>query len=196
MTDAPIDERSAPGLQLMVRQLGQAAADACVEACDRAHNPAHADCPLIMPAIWQAFDEAMAAYQDSPPHETNTSASEQHGGRDADDDIRADRASLALTCGRNVLGRKTVAKPTVDNPQALTLDVFHKTQTDESVAAPVPEEGFHAAEFGGSGTRRCNEQCCARAFLGAPTHYVAEAGKFRTRSLGERARSTRGKQDE
>ena len=28
------------------------------------------------------------------------------------------------------------------------------------------------------------------------THFVAEAEKFRTRSLGERARSTRGKQDE
>jgi hypothetical protein len=61
---------------------------------------------------------------------------------------------------------------------------------------PFQKESFHAAEFGGSGTRRCNGQCCARAYRGAPTHFVAEAGKFRTRSLGERARSTRGKQDE
>jgi hypothetical protein len=39
-------------------------------------------------------------------------------------------------------GLETGAKPTVDNPQALTFDVFHKNTTDESVAAPVPEGAF------------------------------------------------------
>jgi uncharacterized protein (DUF1330 family) len=58
---------------------------------------------------------------------------------------------------------------------------------------PFQKESFHAAEFGGSGARRCNEQYCARAYRGAPTHFVAEA-EIPTRSLGERARSTRGKQ--
>jgi hypothetical protein len=61
--DIPLDSRGAPDLQLLVRQLGHAAAAARGEEYDPAHNPAHAGYPLITPAIWKTFDEAMAAYQ-------------------------------------------------------------------------------------------------------------------------------------
>jgi hypothetical protein len=66
MTAAPIDipcDEQGPNLQLLVRKLGQAAAAARGEEYDPAHNPAHAGYPRITPAIWKAFDEAMAAYQ-------------------------------------------------------------------------------------------------------------------------------------
>ena len=62
-TDIPLDERGAPDLQDLVHQLGVAAADARGEIYDPVHNPAHAGYPLITPAMWKAFDEAMAAYQ-------------------------------------------------------------------------------------------------------------------------------------
>jgi hypothetical protein len=61
--DIPLDERGAPDLQLLVRQLGQAAVAARGEAYDPAHNPAHAGYPLITPEIWKAFDAEMATYQ-------------------------------------------------------------------------------------------------------------------------------------
>ena len=61
--DIPLDDRGAPDLQLLVRKLGEAAAKARGEAYDPAHNPAHAGYPRITPAIWQAFDAAMAEYQ-------------------------------------------------------------------------------------------------------------------------------------
>jgi hypothetical protein len=43
MTDIPLDDNGAPDLQRLVRQVG-------------GYN-------LITPAIWKAYDEAMAAYQ-------------------------------------------------------------------------------------------------------------------------------------
>ena len=61
--DIPLDERGAPDLTLLVRKLGEAAAAARGEEYDPAKNPAHAGYPLITPAIWKVFDEAMAAYQ-------------------------------------------------------------------------------------------------------------------------------------
>jgi hypothetical protein len=61
--DIPLDDRGAPDLQLLVRKLGEAAAKARGEAYAPAHNPAHAGYPRITPAIWQAFDAAMAEYQ-------------------------------------------------------------------------------------------------------------------------------------
>ena len=61
--DIPLDDRGAPDLQLLVRKLGEAAAKARGEAYDPRHNPAHAGYPRITPAIWQAFDAAMAEYQ-------------------------------------------------------------------------------------------------------------------------------------
>src|SRR3954453_10746739 len=67
MSDAPIsvplDKCGAPDLTLLVRQLGQAVAKARGEEYDPAHNPAHAGYPLITPAMWAAFDDAMAAHQ-------------------------------------------------------------------------------------------------------------------------------------
>jgi hypothetical protein len=67
MTDAPIDipldERGAPDLQLLVRQLGQAAAAAGGEEYDPRNKREHGGYQYMTPAIWKAFDEAMTAYQ-------------------------------------------------------------------------------------------------------------------------------------
>jgi hypothetical protein len=64
-----------------------------------------------------------------------------------------DLSKIAL----RLTGGKAVAKPTVDSPPTLNLDVFHKSTPEESVAAPFQKESIHATEFGCSGVCRCNE---------------------------------------
>jgi hypothetical protein len=60
--DIPCDENG-PNLQLLVRQLGQAAAEALGEEYDPRNNTAHGGYQYITPETWKAFDEAMTAYQ-------------------------------------------------------------------------------------------------------------------------------------
>jgi hypothetical protein len=62
-TSIPVDERGAPDLQLLVRQLGQAAAKARGEEYDPRNKREHGGYQYITPAIWKAFDAAMATYQ-------------------------------------------------------------------------------------------------------------------------------------
>jgi hypothetical protein len=61
--DIPLDERGAPDLNALVRKLGQAAAAARGEVYDPANKPEHGGYRYITLAIWKAFDEAMAAHQ-------------------------------------------------------------------------------------------------------------------------------------
>jgi hypothetical protein len=61
--DIPLDERGAPDLQLLVRQLGQAAAAARGEEYDPRNKREHGGYQYITPPMWKAFDQAQRRWQ-------------------------------------------------------------------------------------------------------------------------------------
>lgn len=63
MIDIPLDERGAPDLQRLVRQLGEDAANKRGEKYDPAHKPEHGGYQYLTHEMWAAYDEATKQYR-------------------------------------------------------------------------------------------------------------------------------------